>query len=233
MFSQKFQKNLLSSVFFMISAVSVIDLGISAGQNQQVVATTTTTDSSAIMNSSSNAATDNVATIAEGEAYLESVRGVVKDYNHNESLALFSAASSVQAPASVKATTLCVQKVPAGSYLSDCLDAKQNGMVSASRSALYFPMFQLNRGAKFVLKVPEQTDGTGKIQDYIGLVVLRHGDGSAYGDIICFAQYLSPQQGQSAANNATVPVQAVSQTETANASVTTTTSAANTPAPAA
>lgn len=194
MFVKKSKKILLCSSLSILSYGLLTNKGFASAPVAQQNIATSTTDSSSIVDSGSNPLNDNVTTIPDGENYLESVRGVVKDYNHNESLSLFSSASSVQSPASVKASTMCVQKVPAGFYASDSLDSKQNGMVSTSRAALYLPMFQLNQGAKFILNIPEQTDGTGKIQNYIGLVLLRHGDGSAYGDIICFAQYLSPQQ---------------------------------------
>ncbi|MBA4249159.1 MAG: hypothetical protein C0432_00350 [Candidatus Puniceispirillum sp.] len=201
MFVQKSKKILLCSVCLMFSYSLFPTLGLTATStaSTEVTATqennvATTVDSGSVTDASQNAMTDNVATIADGETYLETVRGKVKDYNHNESLSLFSESSTVAAPAGVKASTVCAQKVPAGFYLADALDPKQNGMVSVSRSALYLPMFQLNHGAKFILNVPEQTDGTGKIQNYIGLVLLRHGDGSADGDIICFSQYLAPQQ---------------------------------------
>ncbi len=220
MFVQKSKKNLFCSVYSMFSCFLFPFLGLAATPavstgvvETQQKTTNTTVDSGSV--ASQNAVTDNVATVSEGETYLEAVRGKAKDYNHNESLSLFSESSSVPAPVGVKASTVCIQKVPAGFYLSDALDAKQNGMVSVSRSALYLPMFQLNQGAKFILNVPEQTDGTGKIQNYIGLVLLRHGDGLADGDIICFAQYLAPQQGGKGELNSSVQPQVVAKSPNA------------------
>lgn len=128
----------------------------------------------------------------EGEKYNSSVFNHVAPFSHQEAVSAFVAASSHPIQAGEDQGIVCIQKTSKGFFRSHSTSPGARGIVTSEMdlNALR-PLFKLTKKKRFVLSVPAQEDGKGEYLNYIGQIILISGDGSANGDVVCYARYHS------------------------------------------
>lgn len=128
--------------------------------------------------------------IQDGPTFLQSVLSVTQSFSHNEAMAAFASASMLPIHPSADFATECLMNTTKGVYRIHSLNPKAVGIITNPVDlAAYNVLFTLNRGATFNYNVPSNADGSGSVLNYKGQVFLKHGDGTASGDMICFARY--------------------------------------------
>jgi hypothetical protein len=140
-----------------------------------------------------------------GENFLTAVQNAITGLSHRNSVSLFTAASSVPTP-SPDCAVVCIQKTGQGLYRSHSQNPNARGYIHAHGDLQAFlPLFQIQPGHKFMLNMPNNLDGTGNILSYIGLIILKDGDGTIDGDVVCYARYFEPVQNVSSVALAPTP----------------------------
>lgn len=129
---------------------------------------------------------------ADGERYNSAVFNHVAPFSHKDAVSAFASSIGVPVQSGEDQAIVCIQKTSKGYYRSHSTSPGARGIVVSEMdlNALR-PLFKLSKKKRFVLSVPAQEDGKGEYLNYIGQIILISGDGSANGDVVCYARYHS------------------------------------------
>lgn len=128
--------------------------------------------------------------IKDGPTFLEKVIIVTKNFTHAESLAAFAATALLPANPDADFASVCMQRTNKGIFRIHSQNPAAIGIVNSTVDlTAYNSLFTLSRGDTFNYNIPLNINGTGQTVTYYGQIFLKHGDGSALGDVICFARY--------------------------------------------
>ncbi len=126
----------------------------------------------------------------DGPSYLKAIKESTKSFAHGESLAAFAASALVPVKPDADYASVCIQKTLNGLFRIHSQNPAALGILTGKVDRVAFKaLFKLNKWATFDYNVPANADGTGNITTYYGQIFLKHGDGTAHGDVICFARY--------------------------------------------
>ncbi len=126
----------------------------------------------------------------DGPAFLANVMRVTKPYRHNEMIAAYSTAAMLPVSPTVDYAVVCFQRTRKGVFKVNSRNPAFQGMMRSQADLdAYFQLFKLNKGSTFNYNIPMNADGSGNVYTFYGQVFLKHGDGLANGDTICFARY--------------------------------------------
>ena len=126
----------------------------------------------------------------DGPTYLANVMLATQGFSHNEALAAFAAAALIPVNPHNDFATVCMQKTASGIFRVHSQNPAALGIVTNQTDITAFnELFSLGKKSTFNYNVPTNVDGSGPILTYFGQLFLKSGDGSAYGDVVCFARY--------------------------------------------
>lgn len=126
----------------------------------------------------------------DGPTFLANVMKVTKLYRHNEMIAAYSTAAMLPVSPTVDYAVVCFQRTRKGIFKVNSRNPAFQGMMTSKADLdAYFQLFKLNKGSTFNYNIPINADGSGNVYTFYGQVFLKHGDGLANGDTICFARY--------------------------------------------
>jgi hypothetical protein len=126
----------------------------------------------------------------DGPTYLKNVMLATESFGHNEDLAAFASAALIPTKPDSDYAAVCLQKTEKGVFRVHSQNPAALGLVTSQTDITAFSsLFKLEKGATFNYNLPANIDGSGAPITYYGQLFLKHGDGKASGDVVCFARY--------------------------------------------